>query len=217
MENSDSNLLYNQSQLEAELGAKAYTVLCAARKVFFSHGFSGATTDMIQREAKVSKSTVYAHFANKERLFIAVIEAECNRSRRLINAIELRPGELRRGLAELAAAYLKIVLSCHQLNLLRVVISEGARFPDLAEAFYQAGPGTSLSTLSAYLTQAVSRGEMTLDTMTAEEAAKLFVSMVRSELQLWTLTHVRTPPTEKQMDRWIGIAVDAYCKVFRIS
>src|SRR3546814_1070545 len=50
-----------------ELNAKALTVLRAARNIFLTHGFSAATTDMIQREAGVSKSTVYAHYANKER------------------------------------------------------------------------------------------------------------------------------------------------------
>src|SRR3546814_9810578 len=45
-----------------ELNAKALTVLRAARTVFLTHGFSAATTDMIQREAGVSKSTVYAHY-----------------------------------------------------------------------------------------------------------------------------------------------------------
>ncbi|MEI8618048.1 TetR/AcrR family transcriptional regulator [Pseudoalteromonas sp. B193] len=59
---------------ELELGAKARTVLQAARKIFLTHGFNGATTDMIQREAGVSKSTVYAHFTNKETLFLAVIK-----------------------------------------------------------------------------------------------------------------------------------------------
>src|SRR3546814_6513872 len=44
-----------------DLNAKALTVLRAARNVFLTHGFSAATTDMIQREAGVSKSTVYAH------------------------------------------------------------------------------------------------------------------------------------------------------------
>jgi hypothetical protein len=33
-------------------------------KVFLAHGFSAAATDMVQREAGVSKSTVYAHYAN---------------------------------------------------------------------------------------------------------------------------------------------------------
>ena len=38
---------------ETELSGKALKVLQAARKVFLTHGFSAATTDMIQREAGV--------------------------------------------------------------------------------------------------------------------------------------------------------------------
>ncbi len=54
---------------------KARTILQAARKVFLEHGFSAATTDMIQQQAGVSNSTVYAHYPTKEKLFIAVVEA----------------------------------------------------------------------------------------------------------------------------------------------
>src|SRR3546814_1130877 len=50
---------------------------------------------MIQREAGVSKSTVYAHYANKEALFTAVIEAECASFTNTVHGIEFRPGKLR--------------------------------------------------------------------------------------------------------------------------
>ena len=76
---------------ELELGAKARTVLHAARKIFLIHGFNGATTDMIQREAGVSKSTVYAHFANKEILFLAVIKSECEIFTASIDNITFKP------------------------------------------------------------------------------------------------------------------------------
>ena len=95
-------------QRRAEL--KALTVLRAALNVFLTHGFSAATTDMIQREAGVSKSTVYAHYANKA-LFTAVIEAECAAFTNTVHGIEFRPGKLRETLTMLAKAYLDIVLS----------------------------------------------------------------------------------------------------------
>src|SRR3546814_3503542 len=60
-----------------ELNTKALTVLRAARNVFLTHGLI-PTTDLLPREAGVSKSTVIAHSANKEALFGAVIEAECS-------------------------------------------------------------------------------------------------------------------------------------------
>ncbi|WP_042860663.1 TetR/AcrR family transcriptional regulator [Dickeya sp. NCPPB 3274] len=52
---------------------KAWKVLEAARKIFLTYGFSAATTDMSQRKAHVFKSTVYAHYQNKEPLFIAML------------------------------------------------------------------------------------------------------------------------------------------------
>src|SRR3546814_7737742 len=87
---------------------------------------------MIQREAGVSKSTVYAHYANKEALFTAVIEAECASFTNTVHGIEFRPGKLRETLTMLAKAYLDIVLSPGGLALFRVVIAEGQRFPRLA-------------------------------------------------------------------------------------
>lgn len=98
-------------QSSGELNAKALTVLRAARNIFLTHGFSAATTDMIQREAGVSKSTVYAHYANKEALFTAVIEAECAAFTNTVHGIEFRPGKLKETLTMLARAYLNIVLS----------------------------------------------------------------------------------------------------------
>ncbi|KHN55166.1 hypothetical protein OI70_14620 [Dickeya fangzhongdai] len=57
----------------SERRPKARQALEAACKIFLTDGFSAATTDMIQREAHVSKSTVYAHYQTKEPLFIAML------------------------------------------------------------------------------------------------------------------------------------------------
>src|SRR3546814_7448165 len=95
---------------------------------------------MIQREAGVSKATVYAHYANKEVLFTAVIEAECAAFTNTVHGIKFRPWKLRETLTLLARAYLNIVLSPGGLAIFRVVIAEGPRFPKLARTFYLAGP-----------------------------------------------------------------------------
>ena len=101
----------HQVSAEKDLGPKARTVLQAARTVFLTHGFAGATTDMIQREAGVSKSTVYAHFANKETLFSEVVKAECLSSANNIRSIQFIPGQTARLLQDVAEAYLDIVVS----------------------------------------------------------------------------------------------------------
>ena len=56
--------------------SKKDRVAIAATDVFLTHGFSAATTDMIQQAAGVSKATVYASWSSKEALFSAVIEQQ---------------------------------------------------------------------------------------------------------------------------------------------
>src|SRR5262249_39637226 len=96
---------------------KATVVLAAARSVFLSHGFSAATTDMIQQAAGVSKATVYSHYPTKEALFIAVIDAECERFIASIRALRLQSMRPEDALLALAQAYMEIVLSPSALSL----------------------------------------------------------------------------------------------------
>ena len=48
--------------------------MTAAQRVFASDGFGGASIDKIAAEAGVSKQTVYNHFGDKRRLFLAMID-----------------------------------------------------------------------------------------------------------------------------------------------
>src|SRR6266700_488147 len=49
-------------------------ILQAARNVFAQHGYHGATIGEIAAEAGLSNGAVYYNFANKEDLFIALLE-----------------------------------------------------------------------------------------------------------------------------------------------
>ena len=51
-------------------------ILAAARRVFSQHGYDGAKTLQIAREAKVSKPIVYEHFGGKEGLYAVIVDRE---------------------------------------------------------------------------------------------------------------------------------------------
>jgi TetR/AcrR family transcriptional regulator, mexJK operon transcriptional repressor len=203
-----------QRPAEEELSLKARTVLRAARNVFLTHGFSAATTDMIQREAGVSKSTVYAHYANKEALFVAVIEAECAAYTDTVRRIEFRPGKLRETLTALAQAYLGITLSPSGLALFRVVIAEAPRFPNLARTFYLAGPQVIAAMVADRLGDAVTSGEADLSELGRDAAARLFINLVRSEPQLQCLTHPGAAPSAAQIHQWTSDAVTTFMRAY---
>jgi AcrR family transcriptional regulator len=53
---------------------KREAILRAATTLFSRYGFRRASIDLIATEARVAKPTVYAHFADKDALFVAVCE-----------------------------------------------------------------------------------------------------------------------------------------------
>ena len=54
--------------------SKRRQILDGARKVFMDLGFDGASMGEIARSAGVSKGTLYVYFADKNRLFEAIVE-----------------------------------------------------------------------------------------------------------------------------------------------
>ena len=55
--------------------ASARAILDAATAVFLRNGYLGTSMDEIAALARVSKQTVYKHFADKESLFTAIVTA----------------------------------------------------------------------------------------------------------------------------------------------
>lgn len=199
---------------ESEPIPKALVVLKAAREIFLTHGFSAATTDMIQRQAGVSKSTVYAHYANKEILFGAVIESECTASLNTTREITFRPGNLKDILATVARAYLNIVLSPSGLALVRVIVAEAPRFPDLARKFYLAGPRVIAATVTDLLAKASEANEIDVSQLGYSAAANAFINLVRGEAQLQCLLHPNAAPSEAQIDQWVNDAVTTFMRAY---
>src|SRR5215218_5179237 len=59
-----------------EDSSKRRQIVDGARKVFMDLGFDGASMGEIARSAGVSKGTLYVYFADKSRLFEAIVEEE---------------------------------------------------------------------------------------------------------------------------------------------
>lgn len=196
------------------LSPKAQAVLNAAKEIFLSHGFNGATTDMIQKKAGVSKSTVYAHFATKEALFLAVIQHECASFTSAIDDIKFESQDLLSNLTRLGKAYLNIVLSPASLSLYRVVVAEAPRFPALGHMFFHSGPARVKQKIEQYITHAYQTHEIEFDEQEIENITDFFLAMLRSDLQLVALTHPDKPITSQQIDHWVTLAINTFVKAY---
>ena len=132
---------------------KRRAILSAARELFLRHGYAGTSMDDVAAVAGVSKQTVYKQFDDKQRLFIEVITTD-------VAAVDSTPHvlveamphttNLEHDLRTFARGHLATVMQPHLLRLRRLLIGEADRFPELAQAWYAAGPEHSSALFAAW-------------------------------------------------------------------
>lgn len=84
------------------------TILAAARDEFAEHGLGGARMDRIAERAGLNKRLIYYYFADKDRLFQAVLEQaylQIREEERKLNLLGLKPAEALRRLVEFTWNY----------------------------------------------------------------------------------------------------------------
>src|ERR1700686_1173805 len=112
---------------ERRSARKRRAVLEAARAAFLRNGYLGTSMDEIAAAAQVSKQTVYKHFADKERLFIEIVNTTVNEISDLVYE-EVRDledsGDIEADLRDLARRQLTSVMRRQLLELRRLVIAE---------------------------------------------------------------------------------------------
>jgi AcrR family transcriptional regulator len=146
--------------------AKRRSILDAARAVFLREGYAGATMDQVAAHAAVSKQTVYKHFADKRRLFTAVVDDQIDATEALTHTMVAALGDtedLAADLRAFARRHVAEVTEPHLLRLRRIVIAEADRFPDLARAWYARGPERGHATLAEQFRALADRGLLRVD------------------------------------------------------
>lgn len=188
---------------------KTQVVLEAATRIFLKYGYSEATTDKIQKAAKVSKPTLFTQYPNKEALFIAVIKTECEALTKEIEGISFdKSPTLPSMLTSLGEQYLNILLSPIALSLYRVVIAESNKLNDIGHNFFQLGPDIILTkTIEILNTFEV---DSSCNQKTLESSAKQFLSLIRGDFQLKALTTPTNSASQNEISEWVDLCVKLF-------
>ncbi len=145
---------------------KRGAILDAATEVFLSSGYLGTNMDEIAALSKVSKQTVYKHFANKEALFIEIVTSMTSEASDIVHneMPELDDGgDLAKYLQTYAVRQLTVVLTPRLMQLRRLVIGEVSRFPELAKVLYERGPKRAMAALATAFERLADRGLLAID------------------------------------------------------
>ncbi len=192
--------------------AKAQHILAAAGTVFMREGFANASVDEIVREADVSKSTVYAHFAGKEQLFAAVVGTQCQRLADAVSHGDSEVLPLRDALMEIGRRVLTLFLSPRGRAIFRIVIAEAPRFPELGRIFYQVGAELLHRRLSDFIANAHGRNELVAPDPFI--AAAHLIGLLKTDLQFRSMLFPDLEFEPAEIDRNVTLAVDAFLKIY---
>jgi TetR/AcrR family transcriptional repressor of mexJK operon len=169
----------------ARARAKREQIRAAAQRLFLELGYERASMDAIARAAGVSKQTLYHYYAAKEQLFVDVLRAlTIERFQQEAPVFAEHPITSRRELEVSLLAYatsaVEHILSPEYVALLRTLIAEVPRFPQIAGHFRSSLIGQGSAALNLLLTHAWQAGVITQPP--SEEVLLLFVAPFLSYL-----------------------------------
>jgi AcrR family transcriptional regulator len=152
-----------RSKRAARSAERREAILAAALDEFSSQGFAAARLDDVARRANVAKGTIYLHFRDKEALFQELIRSVLSP---VIGTVEATLGSdlPTRVIAEQAVElFIREVYGTRRKDVIRLIITEGGRFPKLAEFYYREVLSRMLGVVRKLAQRARERGELRSD------------------------------------------------------
>ncbi len=193
---------------------KRRQILDGARQIFLEAGYERACMDHIAARAEVSKATVYHHFQDKQRLFVAcALEKSRELRERLAAMLEAPSGDVERDLQQFGETFLRSRLSRDALALRRVILAEAPRFPELGKALLEDGPLATRARLAEYLQSRAAAGALRIED--PRLAAFQFIALCQGDLFIRAEFGVVTDPPEERVREAVRGAVRTFLRAYR--
>lgn len=154
-----------QSARRSKAAARRDAILDAALDEFSVRGFAAARLDDVAKRAGVAKGTIYLYFKDKESLFQELVRSRMSPvvgSLESAFAVDLPLRAIVEGAIDI---FVREVYGTQRKQVMRLIISEGPRFPALAEFYYREVLARVLKAVRALLRRALERGEIADDTL----------------------------------------------------
>ena len=126
-------------------------ILLTAKEVFLEAGYEGASMDVIAARALTTKRTLYAHFENKECLFLAVVDLLRDMLAGKIQTPADYAADPTEALVLFCSRFQQILRWGPAIRTCRLGIAEAERFPEGSVRFYEAIFGTARERVALFL------------------------------------------------------------------
>jgi AcrR family transcriptional regulator len=147
----------NRAERAAE---RRQAIIDAAMEEFIARGFAATRLDDIARRAGVAKGTIYLHFKDKESMFEELIRTA------IVPLVSRMQGPtpafstVRDLIEGFALNFIREVATTRRGDIVRLIVSEGPRFPSIADFYYREVVSKGLAGMRAMIELGIARGEI---------------------------------------------------------
>jgi AcrR family transcriptional regulator len=137
-------------------------ILEAAFEEFSRNGYATTTLDQVAVRAGVTKGTIYVYFENKEHLFISMVreltKPATDSAQKMFERDEGSTADLLR--EQFSFIYRHIVEDRRRREVVRMLIAEAPRFPELADRYHEEIHRPCIELLQRAIQRGIDRGEI---------------------------------------------------------
>jgi AcrR family transcriptional regulator len=187
----------------------------AAHRIFLRQGYLATSIDAILAEAGIaSKETLYRHYANKEALFVDVLAHLTMKQPGFPEKLAALPAltdlpSLRQALTMLAREILSMMNQPEYLALVRIIIAEAPRFPQIGPLFFSTVTQRGLTIMTTLLQTAREQQIIAEIDFEAVTHALLGGLLTYAIMNLMFVTEAGQPPSLDRADAIVEVIMRA--------
>jgi len=149
----------------AKAAARRDAILMAALDEFSAKGFASARLDDVAQRAGVAKGTIYLHFRDKEALFQELIRSTLVPLVGMLETVGEIDLPTRTIVERIVDVFVDEVFGTRRKDVIRLIVAEGPRFPQIAEFHYREVVSRAITALRGLMRRAIERGDLSGDTL----------------------------------------------------
>jgi TetR/AcrR family transcriptional regulator of autoinduction and epiphytic fitness len=203
-----SSVLSKQAHMLLE--ERRTLLIDAAEKAFLEKGYHAARMDDVARSAGMSKKTIYQIFSSKEELFEALV---AQRLAPLHCRVQCNDRPVADVLCDILLRCAEFILSPPQIAILRLIMAEYSRSPELGQIFQREGAGRATSALEHYLASLEEDGRHLI--RDPREAAKMLLGMSVCTVHWEMMLGIRNSISRVALERRVRRSVDIFLNGIR--
>src|SRR6266478_8588020 len=192
--------------------SKRRQIIEGGQRVFMDLGFDGASMGEIARSAGVSKGTLYVYFADKSRLFEAIVEEEMLDQQKVAYNFDPQR-DVATTLREFGQAYIQLLCRPAGGSAIRTVMAIAERMPDVGRRYYENVLEKTINRLASYLETHVKAKDIRIDD--CQLAAAQFMQMCQASLFLRFIFQAAPAPSAERIAGVVESATRMFLAAYR--